>query len=117
MHRLDELCYHLEELDVSDNKINQVEGIPYSMRRLQAQNNCLNGLTSWTTLVNLQHLDISGNDIDRLDGLAELVHLRILKADNNKIRSLQGILHLDGLMELSVRGNEIDTVDFSRTNL
>jgi Leucine-rich repeat (LRR) protein len=52
-----------------------------------------------------------------LDGLAELVHLRILKADNNKIRSLQGILHLDGLMELSVRGNEIDTVDFSRTNL
>jgi hypothetical protein len=117
LHRLDELCYQLEELDVSDNKINQVEGIPYSMRRLQAQNNCLNGLTSWTTLVNLQHLDISGNDIDRLDGLAELVHLRILKADNNKIRSLQGILHLDGLMELSVRGNEIDTVDFSRTNL
>ncbi|KAG9186662.1 hypothetical protein G6011_09770 [Alternaria panax] len=117
LHRLDELCYQLEELDVSDNKINQVEGIPYSMRRLQAQNNCLNGLTSWTTLVNLQHLDISGNDVDRLDGLAELVHLRILKADNNKIRSLQGILHLDGLMELSVRGNEIDTVDFSRTNL
>jgi hypothetical protein len=117
LHRLDELCYQLEELDVSDNKINQVEGIPYSMRRLQAQNNCLNGLTSWTTLINLQHLDISSNDVDRLDGLAELVHLRILKADNNKIRSLQGILHLDGLMELSVRGNEIDTVDFSRTNL
>jgi hypothetical protein len=117
LHRLDELCYQLEELDVSDNKINQVEGIPYSMRRLQAQNNCLNGLTSWTTLVNLQHLDISGNEIDRLDGLAELVHLRILKADNNKIKSLQGILHLDGLMELSVRGNEIDMVDFTRTNL
>jgi hypothetical protein len=117
LHRLDELCYQLEELDVSDNKINQVEGIPYTMRRLQAQNNCLNGLTSWTTLVNLQHLDISGNDIDRLDGLAELVHLRILKADNNKIKSLQGILHLDGLMELSVRGNEIDMVDFARTNL
>jgi hypothetical protein len=117
LHRLDELCYQLEELDVSDNKINQVEGIPYTMRRLQVQNNCLNGLTSWTTLVNLQHLDISGNDIDRLDGLAELVHLRILKADNNKIKSLQGILHLDGLMELSVRGNEIDMVDFVRTNL
>ncbi|KAI4614954.1 hypothetical protein J4E80_006460 [Alternaria sp. BMP 0032] len=117
LHRLDELCYSLEELDVSDNKINQVEGIPYTMRRLQVQNNCLNGLTSWTTLVNLQHLDISGNEIDRLDGLSELVHLRILKADNNKIKSLQGILHLDGLMELSVRDNEIDMVDFTRTNL
>ncbi|KAK1915730.1 hypothetical protein P3342_003543 [Pyrenophora teres f. teres] len=117
LHRLDELCYQLEELDVSDNKINQVEGIPYSMRRLTVQNNCLTGLTSWTTLINLQHLDISGNDIDALDGLAELVHLRILKADNNKIKSLQGILHLDGLMELSIGRNEIDIVDFSRSNL
>ncbi|USP74436.1 hypothetical protein yc1106_01710 [Curvularia clavata] len=117
LHRLDELCYQLEELDVSNNKINQVEGIPYSMRRLQAQNNCLTGLTSWTNLVNLQHLDISGNDIDALDGLADLVHLRTLKVDNNKIKSLNGILHLDGLMELSAGGNEIDTIDFAKTNL
>lgn len=117
LHRLDELCYQLEELDVSDNKLNQVEGVPYSMRRLQAQNNCLTGLTSWTTLVNLQHLDISGNNIDGLDGLAELVHLRILKADNNKIKSLTGVLHLDGLMELSAGGNQIETVDFARTDL
>jgi hypothetical protein len=117
LHRLDELCYQLEELDVSDNKISQVEGIPYSMRRLRAQNNCLTGLTSWATLGNLQHLDISGNDIDGLDGLADLVHLRILKVDDNKIKSLNGILHLDGLMELSAGGNEIDTVDFARANL
>jgi hypothetical protein len=117
LHRLDELCYQLQELDVSDNKINQVEGIPYSMRRLRAQNNCLTGLTSWTTLTNLQHLDISGNNIDALDGLAELVHLRILKVKNNKIKSLNGILHLDGLMELSAGGNEIDTIDFARSDL
>ncbi|KAH9865679.1 hypothetical protein J1614_009265, partial [Plenodomus biglobosus] len=117
LNRLDEMCYQLEELDVSDNKINQVEGIPYTMRRLHVQNNHLTGLTSWTTLVNLQNLDISGNQIDRLDGLAELVHLRVLKADNNKIKSLTGILHLDGLMELSVGNNEIETVDFARTDL
>ncbi|KNG51423.1 leucine-rich repeat-containing protein 23 protein [Stemphylium lycopersici] len=117
LHRLDQLCYQLEELDVSNNKINQVEGIPYCMRRLQVQNNCLTGLTSWTNLVNLQHLDISGNQIEGLDGLAELVHLRVLKADSNKIKSLNGILHLDGLMELSAGGNEIDTVDFAKTNL
>ncbi|KAF2856218.1 hypothetical protein T440DRAFT_413260 [Plenodomus tracheiphilus IPT5] len=117
LNRLDELCYQLEELDVSDNKINQVEGIPYTMRRLHVQNNHLTGLTSWTTLVNLQSLDISGNQIDRLDGLAELVHLRVLKADNNKLKSLAGILHLDGLMELSVGNNNIEVVDFARTDL
>ena len=87
------------------------------MRRLHAQNNCLTGLTSWTNLVNLQHLDISGNQIDALDGLADLIHLRVLKVDNNKIKSLSGILHLDGLMELSAGGNEIDTIDFAKTNL
>jgi hypothetical protein len=117
LHRLDELCYQLEELDVSNNNINQVGGIPYTMRRLHAQNNGLHGLTSWTTLQNLQHLDISNNDIDSLDGLAELVHLRVLVVNNNKIKSLEGVLHLDGLMELSAGGNEIELVDFARSNL
>lgn len=117
LHRLEEMCYQLEELDVSDNSINQVGGIPYTMRRLHAQNNCLHGLTSWTTLQNLQHLDISNNEIDSLDGLAELVHLRVLVVNNNKIKSLEGILHLDGLMELSAGGNEIELVDFARSNL
>lgn len=117
LHRLDELCYRLEELDVSDNNISQVEGIPYAMRRLQAQNNLLTGLTSWATLGNLQHLDISNNDIDSLDGLVELVHLRVLKVDNNKLKSLDSILHLDGLIELHAGGNDIDLVDFARSNL
>ena len=117
LHRLDELCYRLEELDVSDNKISQVEGIPYAMRRLQARNNCLTGLTSWATLGNLQHLDISNNNIDSLDGLAELVHLRVLKVDNNKLKTLDSILHLDGLIELSAGGNDIDLIDFARSNL
>jgi hypothetical protein len=117
LHRLDELCYQLEELNVSDNGLSQVSGIPYTMRRLQAQNNCLHGLTSWATLLNLQHLDVSNNDIDSLDGLAELVHLRVLVVKNNKIKSLDSIMHLDGLMELNARGNEIQTVDFGRSDL
>lgn len=117
LHRLDDFCYRLEELNVSDNKINQVKGIPYTMRRLWAQNNCLTGLTSWVDLSNLQHLDISGNDIDSLDGLGELVHLRTLRIDGNKIQSLQGVIYLDGLMELSAARNEIEIVDFAHANL
>lgn len=117
LHRLDEFCYQLEELDVSYNHISQMKGVPYTMRRLQAQNNCLNSLTSWASLLNLQHLDISNNELDSLDGLAELVHLRVLTVNNNKIKSLDSILHLDGLMELSAGGNEIDLVDFGRSNL
>lgn len=117
LHRLDDFCYRLEELNVADNKINQVKGIPYTIRRLWAQNNCLTGLTSWTELSNLQHLDISNNDVDSLDGLSGLVHLRTLKVDNNKIQSLQGISCLDGLIELSAASNELEIVDFAQANL
>lgn len=117
LHRLDEFCYRLEELNVSNNSISQVKGIPFTMRRLRAQNNCLTGLTSWSTLLNLQHLDVSSNNIDSLDGLSELVHLRTLKVDDNEIRSLDGILHLDGLMELSAARNQIETMDFAKANL
>ncbi|KAF1951437.1 hypothetical protein CC80DRAFT_454078 [Byssothecium circinans] len=117
LHRLDEFCYRLEELDVSNNNLDQVKGIPFTVRRLQAQNNRLTALTTWTTLMNLQHLDISGNDIDTLDGLSELVHLRTLKANDNNIRSLNGVMRLDGLVELSVAGNEIEMVDFAAATL
>jgi hypothetical protein len=117
LHRLDEFCYRLEELDVSDNTISHVEGIPYSVRRLRVQNNLLTGLTSWASLHNLQHLDISDNDIDSLDGLNELVHLRTLKVDNNRITSLEGVLHLDGLIELSAGGNHVEAVDFMDSEL
>jgi hypothetical protein len=117
LHRLDEFCYRLEDLDVSKNDISQVKGIPYTIRRLRAANNCLTGLTSWGLLMNLQHLDISGNDIDSLDGLSELIHLRTLKVDENRISSLDGIMHLDGLIELSAGRNEIESVDFARANL
>jgi hypothetical protein len=117
LHRLEEFCYRLEELDVSNNGISQVKGVPYTLRRLHARNNTLTGLTTWTSLMNLQHLDISGNDIENLDGLSELIHLRTLKVDNNHVKSLDGVLLLDGLMELSISGNEILTVDFAKTDL
>lgn len=117
LHRLDEFCYRLEELNVSNNDISQVKGIPYTMRRLNAHNNCLTSLTNWQSLMNLQHLDISNNEIDSLDGLSDLVHLRTLKVDDNHIRSLSGIMMLDGLMELSAKGNQIGMVDFAKADL
>jgi hypothetical protein len=117
LHRLDEFCYRLEELDVRNNNISQLKGVPHTMRRLTVVNNSLTGLTSWASLMNLQRLDISNNDIDCLDGLSELVHLRTLKVDNNRINSLEGVLLLDGLIELSACGNQIETVDFAKADM
>jgi len=117
VYRLDEFCFRLEELDMSENEISQLKGIPASVRRLNIRDNCLTGLNSWATLMNLQHLEISGNELDSLEGLGQLIHLRTLRVDRNKLRSLHGILELDGLIELSAEGNCIESVDFKRSNL
>lgn len=117
LHRLDDFCCRLEDLDVSNNGICQLTGTPSTIRRLRVQNNALTSLTSWGNLMNLQYLDVSDNEIDSLKGFSRLLHLRTLKADHNKIRSLEGILELDGLIHLSARGNKIEQVDFDFANL
>jgi hypothetical protein len=117
LHRLEEFCCRLEDVDVSKNGIGQLNGAPLTIRRLKIQDNTLTSLTSWSHLMNLQYLDISQNDLDSLKGLSRLIHLRTLKADDNQIESLDGVLELDGLIELSVQRNRVESVDFNFANL
>jgi protein NUD1 len=117
LHKLDEFCGKIEELDASHNQISQLSGAPTSVRHLRMTHNCLSDLTAWNHLINLQYIDISNNEIDSLSGFKCLVHLRRLRADNNKIRSLDGIGQLDGLLSLRLRGNLLESIDFSGTRL
>lgn len=117
LHKLDEFCGRLEELDVSDNQISQLNGAPQTIRHLRITHNYLSDLTAWGHLSNLQYIDISNNEIGSLSAFKSLVHLRGLRADNNKIKSLDGIGHLDGLLSLRLRGNLIESVDFKDTKL
>ncbi|KAJ5097994.1 hypothetical protein N7532_004995 [Penicillium argentinense] len=117
LHKLSDFCPRLEELDVSDNDIGQLSGIPSSLRTLKIPRNCLSNLTPWSHLTNLQYLDISGNDIETLDGFSSLIHLRELKANDNQIRNIDGILDLNGLLSLKLSNNSVTTVDFEGAEL
>ncbi|KAJ5813058.1 hypothetical protein N7447_010081 [Penicillium robsamsonii] len=117
LHKLNEFCPRLEELDVSDNDIGQLSGIPSTLRTLRIPRNCLSNLTPWSHMINLQYLDVSGNDIETLDGFASLIHLRELKANDNQIRNIDGILDLNGLLSLKLSNNSIATVDFAGSEL
>ncbi|KAJ5952866.1 uncharacterized protein N7479_011279 [Penicillium vulpinum] len=117
LHKLNEFCPRLEELDVSDNDIGQLSGIPSTLRTLKIPRNCLSNLTPWGHMMNLQYLDVSGNDIETLDGFASLIHLRELKANDNQIRNIDGILGLNGLLNLKLSNNSITAVDFEGTEL
>jgi protein NUD1 len=117
LHKLDEFCGGLEELDVSDNQISQLNGAPQTIRHLRITHNYLSDLTAWGHLSNLQYIDVSNNEIESLSSFKYLVHLRGLRADNNKIKSLDGIGNLDGLLSLRLRGNLVESVDFNDTKL
>ncbi|KAL1971336.1 hypothetical protein VTN77DRAFT_288 [Rasamsonia byssochlamydoides] len=117
LHRLNDFCPRLEELDVSENDLGQLSGAPSTLRTLSIQHNCLSNLTAWGHLVNLQYLDVSGNQLESLDGFSGLIHLRELRANNNKIRNIDGILDLNGLLSLELRHNALTTVDFEGAEL
>lgn len=111
LHGLELHCARIEKLDVSDNALTQLDGIPPFVRELNAQSNQLISLTSWAHLMHLQYLDISNNNLESLDGLGHLIHLRELRVDSNKLRRLDGIADLDGLISLSARNNVIRQVN------
>ncbi|KAJ5690731.1 hypothetical protein N7462_005123 [Penicillium macrosclerotiorum] len=117
LHKLSDFCPRLEDLDVSDNDIGQLSGVPAGLRTLKIPRNCLSNLTSWSHLTNLQYLDISGNDIESLDGFSSLIHLRELKANDNQIRNIDGVLDLNGLLSLKLSNNSLTAIDFEGTEL
>ena len=117
LYMLDDFCARIEELDVSENKLGQLNGVPASIRVLKITHNCLSSVTAWANLRNLQYLDVSCNQIQNLQGFQSLVHLRELKADNNEIGSLDGIAGLNGLLTLRLRNNALKYLDFEGFDL
>ena len=117
LHMLEEFCGRVEELDVSNNQIGELDGIPHSVRLLNIRGNCLSDLAAWNSLQNLQYLDVSGNDLKSLEGFQYLIHLRTLKAEYNEMETLSGLEDLDGLTRLSLKGNRLRSVDFENFSL
>lgn len=117
IHMLNQFCGALQELDLSKNEIEHLDGAPSSLRNLTIPHNLISDLTSWSALQNLQYLDVSNNELTSLTAFGDLVHLRSLRADNNNIKSLEGIQKLDGLITLRLRNNNIEALDFTKANL
>ncbi|KAK4686278.1 protein NUD1, partial [Tremellales sp. Uapishka_1] len=114
--RLKEFLPKLDEVNLNDNAISYLSGIPSTVRTLHVAGNRLSSLTSVDHLRNLQYLDISRNQLDSVSQLECLTHLRELKADGNMVTSLEGIIQMDCLIKLSCRDNQIDSLDLGKVN-
>ena len=117
LHMLAEFCGRAEELDVSNNQIRELNGIPHTVRQLNIRGNSLSDLAAWDPLQNLQYLDVSNNKLSSLQGFQNLFHLRSLKADGNDIKNISGLEDLNGLTSLSLRENRLRAVDFETFDL
>lgn len=114
---LKQYCPSLQYLDVAQNKLSQLDGMPNSLRSLNISANLINSLASWTHLHNLQVVDVSNNQLENLDCFAGLKHLRKLRARHNNITCIEGIFDNDGLFMLDLSDNWISTIDFAGCGL
>ncbi|KAG8875276.1 hypothetical protein FRB97_005253 [Tulasnella sp. 331] len=108
--RLKEFLPSLERLSVEENHLTWLSGVPSTLRALFAANNLFTSVTSYTHLPNLEELDISHGQVESLQQLECLRHLRELKVDGNCVTRLDGITQLDGLVKVSIQGNALGGV-------
>ncbi|KAF6015627.1 hypothetical protein HII12_000787 [Brettanomyces bruxellensis] len=104
-------------LDASHNHISHVEGIPQDIQILKLNDNSLTNLASFQ-FTNLQVLELDGNHLENLSGLAPLTNLTKLSLASNNIANIDHLENFRMLRYLNLSNNEISgQVDFSNYQL
>ena len=115
--RLNTICPFLKTLDASHNNISILQGIPFSVTRLDVSHNSLTNLSNFGGLDNIQYLNVAFNDIETFNCLSHLSHLRELIADGCPVTNLNGLSRIDGLLKLSVKGGQLEVLDGAELKL
>ncbi|EGW31817.1 uncharacterized protein SPAPADRAFT_67833 [Spathaspora passalidarum NRRL Y-27907] len=112
---LDQFLPGLQRLDISNNQIQYLSGIPSRILDLDLSNNNISDITSFRDLSDLSMVDLSQNSLVRLNNLSRNIHLSELHLANNSIVSLDGLQELVKLTILDVSGNKLSgKLDFSQ---
>lgn len=118
---LDEFLPHLVSVNIANNHIKFLAGLPEDILQLNASNNHLKNVASFQEFRSLQQLQLADNRLTLMESLRYNVHLNTLKIPNNKLTSLNGLESLRNLIFLDVSGNllsgMVDFCDFDLPNL
>ena len=81
-----------------------------NLRKLQLDNNIIEEIPedALSSLTQLEWLDLSFNNIERITGLSKLVCLRDLSLANNRIKTISNLDSLNQLQVLSLANNLIE---------
>ncbi|KAI7869497.1 hypothetical protein BDF14DRAFT_1781971 [Spinellus fusiger] len=107
----------LEELDISNNAITEISRLPDTLQVFKVKKNRLTDIQGFSSLPNIQYIDLCDNAIDTFEGFGPCLHLRILHAENNKLYSCKPFRMINSLTTLNLRSNVIKHLRFGDTEM
>lgn len=114
VERLERYLPSIKRINLSDNHVKFISGLPSSLLELNASHNDILNITSFGKFHDLQVLNVSFNHLTSLSGISRNIHLTKLNLSNNGIESLTGLEMLTSLINLDLSLNKISgNIDFS----
>lgn len=109
---------NLKTINISNNYIKFLEGLPRKCLNLDISNNYIDNITSFKQFKDLQFINASFNSLINLSNFSHNIHLTKLNLQDNRITTLDGIGALTNLTSLNISRNEIEgSIDFGKLNL
>ncbi|XP_064606254.1 uncharacterized protein LOC135471118 [Liolophura sinensis] len=100
---------NLRALDASLNRISSVTGIEQlkHLHTLNLSHNEITRIDLMPSCPSLVELNLSMNKLEDITGLPRLVNLKVLHFNNNQLKSLDGVQSLGRLHELYIQNNKV----------
>lgn len=114
VERLERYLPSIRRINLSNNHVKFISGLPSSLLELNASSNDILNITSFAKFHDLQVLNVSFNQLTGLSGISHNIHLTKLNLSNNGIESLTGLEKMSSLINLDLSLNKISgNIDFS----
>ena len=97
-------------LDLSNNKIKDIKGLPTSSLELSLSNNEISDISALNDLPILGDLDISNNNINWNENMLSNSNISWLNVSNTKMNNISFIKDLTSLYYLNISNNSLDTL-------
>ncbi|KAF5208786.1 hypothetical protein E0198_004685 [Clavispora lusitaniae] len=118
VERLERYLPAIRKINLSDNHVKFISGLPESLLELNVSRNDISNITSFEKFRDLQILNCSFNGLSSLRGLSHNIHLTKIDLSSNDIESLSGLENLTSLISLNLSQNNVSgTIDFTNFSL
>jgi len=107
-----EMFPFLRELDLSDNQLTVLPPLPYkALQKVSFARNDIASIQDFGGHAEIRELDLSGNKLHDLAGLAGLPALTSLEVSSNALMSITGLAEVPALQELRIARNPMETLE------